>query len=182
LMSIINYNLLNKAVLEKGYTNTSDILNYVNNELTVSLHQSYRESSVRDGMDISICAINTKTLELQFSGANNPAYLIQNGVLTQLNANKFPIGSFVEEAIQSFTTQTLQLKTGDIVYLFSDGYADQFGGPDGKKFKYKQLKEMLLEIHSKTLQEQKDVLDKRLNDWKGALEQVDDICLIGVKF
>jgi len=182
LMSIVNYNLLNKAILEKGFTDTSDILNYVNNELTVSLHQSYRESSVRDGMDISICAINTKTLELNFAGANNPAYLIQNGVLTQLNANKFPIGSFVEEAMPSFTSQTLQLNKGDIIYLFSDGYADQFGGPDGKKFKYKQLKEMLLQIHLKPLTEQKEILDTRLTNWKGALEQVDDVCLIGVKF
>lgn len=182
LMSIVNYNLLNKAVLEKGYTSTSDILNYVNNELTVSLHQSYRESSVRDGMDISICAFNTKTKELQFSGANNPVYLIRGGTLSQLNADKYPIGSFVEETMPSFTSQTLQLEKGEVMYLFSDGYADQFGGPNGKKFKYKQLKEVLLEIQGKSMQEQKEILDKRLCDWKGTLEQVDDICVIGVKF
>lgn len=182
LMSIVNYNLLNKAVLEKGYRSTGDILNYVNNELTVSLHQSYRESSVRDGMDISICAFNTKTKELQYSGANNPVYLIRGGTLSQLNADKYPIGSFVEETMPSFTSQTLQLEKGDVMYLFSDGYADQFGGPNGKKFKYKQLKEMLVEIHSKPVAVQKEILDTRLNDWKGTLEQVDDICVIGVKF
>lgn len=181
LISIVNYNLLNKAVLEKDLVSPSEILNYVNNQLTIALHQSYQESSVRDGMDISLCAYNTKTCELKFSGANNPVYLIQNGSLIQLNANKFPVGSFVEEKINVFTEHHLQLQKGDSLYLFSDGYADQFGGAEGKKFKYKQFKEVLLDIHQLELSDQHKLLADKLEAWKGNLEQVDDVLVIGVR-
>lgn len=181
LISIVNYNLLNKAVLEKDLNDPADVLNYVNNQLTIALHQSYQESSVKDGMDISLCVINTLNNEMKYAGANNPVYIIQQNILTQLSADKFPVGSFVDEKITSFSTQTIQLNKGDLVYLFSDGFADQFGGKDGKKFKYKQFKETLLNIHEMEMADQQKILIERFMAWKGNLEQIDDVMVIGVK-
>lgn len=181
LISIVNYNLLNKAVLEKDLNNPADILNYVNQQLTVALHQTFQESSVKDGMDISLCVINTKTLELNYSGANNPIYILQNKELTQHNADKFPVGAFVDEQVPSFTSKQIQLQKNDLIYLFSDGYADQFGGEKGKKFKYKQLKDILVEYQDLPLNKQRSILEERFINWKGKLEQVDDVLVIGIR-
>lgn len=181
LISIVNYNLLNKAVLEKDLNDPADILNYVNHQLTLALHQTYQESSVKDGMDISLCVLNTKTFELQFSGANNPIYIIQQKEFNQLNANKFPVGAFVDEQVQSFTSTKIQLQKNDVIYLFSDGYADQFGGEKGKKFKYKQLKDLLQDSQDVSMTEQYSVLENKFYNWKGKLEQVDDVLIIGIK-
>lgn len=181
LISIVNYNLLNKAVLEQNLNNPAEVLNYVNSQLTVALHQTYQESSVRDGMDISLCVINTKTLQMEYAGANNPIYIVNEEGLLQLNANKFPVGAFIEEKIEYFTSQTVQLKKGDFIYLFSDGYADQFGGEKGKKFKYQQLKDLILNNKYLPMQEQKNVLEKKFNEWKCHYEQVDDVLIIGIK-
>ncbi len=181
LISIVNYNLLNKAVLEKELNDPAEILNYVNNQLTVALHQTFQESSVRDGMDISLCVINTKTLEIHYAGANNPIYIVSENALTQLVANKFPVGAFVDEKLQLFTSQKMRLEKGDLIYLFSDGYADQFGGQNGKKLKYKTFKEILLEIHHLSASEQQQILANRFTAWKGNLEQVDDVLVIGIR-
>ncbi|MBC7695158.1 MAG: tetratricopeptide repeat protein [Burkholderiales bacterium] len=181
LISIVNYNLLNKAVLEKDLNDPADILNYVNNQLIVALHQTYQESSVKDGMDISLCVLNTKTLEMNYAGANNPIYIISNNKLTQINADKFPVGAFIEEQIQTFNTKNIQLHKNDLLYLFSDGYADQFGGDKGKKFKYKQLKDILEEINLLPMPEQAKILENSFIEWKGALEQVDDVLVIGIR-
>ncbi len=181
LISIVNYNLLNKAVLEKDLNNPADILNYVNNQLIISLHQTYQESSVKDGMDISLCVINTKTLELNYAGANNPIYVISNQILTQFNADKFPVGAFIEDQIQTFTTQRIQLQKNDLLYLFSDGFADQFGGPKGKKFKYKQLKDIIEANMQLSMPQQASILTESFKNWQGPLEQVDDVLIIGIK-
>lgn len=181
LISIVNYNLLNKAVLEKDLNDPADILNYVNTQLIVALHQTYQDSSVKDGMDISLCVINTKTLELKYAGANNPMYIISNNQLEQLSPDKFPVGAFIEDKVQSFVSKQRQLQKGDSIYLFSDGFADQFGGPKGKKFKYKQLKDNLLEIQQLPMHKQFTVLTNNLTTWQGNLEQVDDILIIGIR-
>lgn len=181
LISIVNYNLLNKAVLEKELTDPAEILNAVNNWLTLSLHQTFQESTVRDGMDVSLCVINKKTLSLEFAGANNPAYIFKGGNFEALQADKFPVGAFVEEHLQSFTTKKMQLQKGDVIYLFSDGYADQFGGPNGKKFKYKQLKDLLGSICPMPVLEQRRILDEKMTEWRGSLEQVDDILVVGIR-
>ena len=153
----------------------------VNTQLILALHQTYQESSVKDGMDISLCVLNTKTLELQYAGANNPIYVLTNKELTQINADKFPVGAFIEEQIQSFTTKTIHLQKNDLLYLFSDGYADQFGGDKGKKFKYKQLKDILLEHQDLQMTEQCSILENSFTNWKGKLEQVDDVLVIGIR-
>lgn len=181
LISIVNYNLLNKATLEKDLNDPADILNYVNNQLIIALHQTYQESSVKDGMDISLCVINKKTLELNYAGANNPIYIINDKELIQINADKFPVGAFIEDKIQSFTTKKIQLQKNDLIYLFSDGYADQFGGEKGKKFKYQKLKDYLESIKHLSMIEQKENLATTFIDWRGNLEQVDDVLIIGVR-
>ena len=158
----------------------------MNHQLTLALHQTFQESSVKDGMDISLCVLNTKTLELQFSGANNPIYIIHQTEksateLVEVKADKFPVGAFVDEQVQSFTSKQIQLQKNDVIYLFSDGYADQFGGDKGKKFKYKQLKGILVEHQNISMHEQRSILENKFYNWKGKLEQVDDVLVIGIK-
>lgn len=182
LMSIVNYNLLNKAVLEKNLVMPGEILDSVNYYLTHSLHQSYNESSIKDGMDITLLTINKKSKEVYFAGANNPIYIISDGSLQEVKSDKFPVGAFIEENVKNFESKKLNTKPGDTIYLFTDGFADQFGGPKGKKFKYKQLTELLLENYTKSPQEQSLILNKTFQDWKGHLEQVDDVCILGIKF
>lgn len=180
LISIVNYNLLNKAVLEKHIYDPAKILNAVNDWLTESLHQSFASSIVKDGMDITVISINKKTNEILFSGAFNSIYTIQNNDLVEIKGDKFPVGAFIHEEKQYFTTKSIQLKKGDSIYLFTDGYADQFGGPKEKKFKYIQFKEMLYQISSQPLSEQHSIIKDKFNDWKGDLEQVDDVLVIGI--
>ena len=117
---------------------------------------------------------------MHFAAANNPLWIIRNGELLEYKPDKMPVGKYGEE-IKPFSLQTLNLQEGDIVYIFTDGYADQFGGPKGKKFKYKQLEEKLMEVHQKPLGEQKNILSKIFDDWKSNYEQVDDVLVIGVR-
>ena len=128
-MSIVNYNLLNKAVLEKGLTTAGEILDGVNAWLTESLHQSFQESTVRDGMDLSLCVINKKTKQLNFAGAFNSIYIVRNNEIEELIPDKQPVGAFIEDNIKPFTNSFYNLTENDVVYMFTDGYADQFGGP-----------------------------------------------------
>ena len=130
-------------------------------------------------MDIALCSYDRKTKELQFAGANNSLYVVSNGTLSEIKGDKQPIGAFDHR--RKFSNNTLILKEKDAVYLFSDGFADQFGGPAKKKFKYNQLKNLLLSIQEKTMAEQREALSHTMIDWMGDLEQVDDICVMGVK-
>ena len=146
-----------------------------------ALHQRGHELENKDAMDMALCVFNPKTLELQYSGANNPLYHIREKVLTEIKADKMPVGiNAIEE--ESFTNHSLQLKPGDIVYIFSDGYADQFGGPEDKKFKYGPLKELLIGISHHPMDKQCDELEKVITTWKGDTFQVDDILIFGIKF
>lgn len=181
LVSIVNFNLLNKAVLEKDLVLPSDILDAVNIWLTESLHQSYGESAVRDGMDVTLIAIPKHSNEVLFAGANNPIYHVSNGELKQIKGDKFPVGAFIEDKIQKFTTKRFMVEKGDSIFLFSDGFADQFGGPKGKKYKYAQFQEKLKMNCDLPLTQQYDVMRKEFLDWKGTHEQVDDVLLIGIK-
>jgi serine phosphatase RsbU (regulator of sigma subunit) len=138
------------------------------------------KNSLRDGMDISLCALNQETLELQFAAANNPLYLIRKGVLTQINADPFAIGGF-EPGAKNFKNNKIQLEKGDSIYIFSDGYADQFGGLKGKKFMYKQFRDMLIEISGMNMSDQRKYMDDAIENWRGTYEQVDDMLVIGVR-
>lgn len=180
LMSLVNYNLLNKAVLEKNLVKPADILDEVNKSLTISLHQTYNESAVRDGMDVALCALHKGNGQMQFAGAFNGGYIFKkDGSFLDLNGDKTPVGAFIEEKIALFTNHSLPLEKGDRVFIFSDGYADQFGGPKGKKLKYINLKKYIAESLHLDMQQQKKHLEDRFNEWKGKYEQVDDVLVIG---
>lgn len=180
LISIVNFNLLNRAVLEKGLRETGEILDATNLWLTESLHQSVHSSQIKDGMDVGIIALERSKRKVQFTGANNPMYHFHKNGLTEYKGDKFPVGAFEGEVLPHFTTNEIDLEEGDMLYLFSDGFADQFGGPAGKKFKYKQLKECLAAIKHLPMREQRKELMHVFDDWKGSLEQVDDVLIIGV--
>lgn len=180
MMSVIGIKALNQSIKNKEVNTTSEAMDYLNNDLyeTVNKHNE-GEGIIRDGMDISICALNFKAKTLYYSGANNPIYIIKNGALIELKPDKVPIGSSLNH--DPFSMQSVQLAPGDLIYAFTDGYPDQFGGEKGKKLKYKRFKELLLENANQEMNVQKDRLLEEFNLWKGNLEQVDDVCIIGIR-
>ena len=182
LISIVNFNLLNKAVLEKGLINPNEILDTVNIWLTETLNQKDSESRIKDGMDISLISIDKSSKECVFTGANNPLYLFSNNELNEFKGDKFPVGGYIHDEINNFVNHKIQLKQGDTLYLFSDGYADQFGGEKGKKYKYKPFKEALSKAKDLPINQQKAFLNETHLSWKGDLEQTDDILIIGIQF
>jgi len=132
-------------------------------------------------MDMSLCCVDYDKMELQFSGAFNPLYLIRDGKLIQYKADKFPVGFRVDGVVNNFTNNVIELKKGDTFYIFSDGYADQFGGPKGKKFMTGNFRELLIKTSEKPIEKQKDFLNTTIENWRGELEQVDDVLVIGVR-
>jgi serine phosphatase RsbU (regulator of sigma subunit) len=180
-MSIVGYNILKHSVNNNNFTTPSLILDALNQGVSETLHHGHEESQAKDGMDLSFCTIDYKNMELQFAGAFNPLYLIRDGELIQTKADKFPIGLFLGEEKKKFTNHKIKLQKGDTVYIFSDGYADQFGGPNGKKFMANHFRDLLLDVHKFPIEKQKDILNKTIEEWRGPLDQVDDILVIGVK-
>ena len=179
MVSVVCNNALNQSVKEFGITQPSLILEKSRDLVIETFAES--DETVQDGMDIAVCSLNTKTNELQFSGANNPLWIIRkNGTeVEEYKGDKYHIGKC--DMMKPFTNHTLQLNKDDTIYIFSDGYADQFGGEKGKKFKSKPFKALLLSIYTKSLNEQKELLMNHFEEWKGDLEQIDDVCIIGVK-
>jgi serine phosphatase RsbU (regulator of sigma subunit) len=172
-MSLLNISFLNEAITEKNIIEPHEILNHVRERLITSVSQD----GAQDGMDgILLCFDNGK---ITYAAAHNAPALIKNKNILNLTADKMPIGK--GEKGTSFTLHTIEARQGDTIYLYTDGYADQFGGSKGKKFKYKQLEELLLANCDKPMLEQKNILEKIINDWKGNLEQVDDILVIGIR-
>lgn len=180
-MSLIGANALTQIAGENGVEKPSVILDELNRLSSEALNKSAEGNEVRDGMDAAICSFDKNTNKLEYAGANNPLYLIRNGEVTQIKADKFAIASF-EPNSKNYTNHEIQVQEGDVIYLFSDGYADQFGGERGKKFMYRRFRELLLEIKDKSPIEQKSILNRTIEDWRGIHEQVDDILIIGVKF
>lgn len=174
-MSLLNINFLNEAINEKNISAPNEILNHVRKQLIEKMYGR------NDGMDaILLKAENTNnTFKIQYAAANNEPVLIRNNKAIPLPKDKMPVGK--GEKTESFTLQNMGVIKGDLLFLFTDGYADQFGGPKGKKFKYKQLEDILVANNNKPLIEQKELLEKTFNEWKGNLEQVDDVLLIGIK-
>jgi phosphoserine phosphatase RsbU/P len=180
-MSIVGYNQLHNAVNVKKARKASDILNELNQGVINTLNENSSESSIKDGMDMTLCVFDFKKKKVDFAGANNPMILVRNNTPVKYKGDRFPIGAFVEQKAQNFTNNVIDLKEGDMIYLFSDGYADQFGGPENKKFFTRRFEELLLNIHSRPLAEQKEMLKTTLYDWMGSNSQVDDILVIGIK-
>ncbi|MEX2379870.1 MAG: SpoIIE family protein phosphatase [Vicingaceae bacterium] len=180
-MSIVGYNQLRQAIISTSGSSPADILNQLNKGVTETLHQNDDNSKSKDGMDIAICSLDYNTLELEYAGAFNPLYLLRENEILQTKANKFPIGSYLKGRTYSFTNHKIQLQKGDQVYIFSDGYADQFGGPRGKKFMYKRFRDLLVKSSAESIDKQKEDLQIALNNWMKDEEQVDDILVIGVR-
>ncbi|MES2139474.1 MAG: SpoIIE family protein phosphatase [Bacteroidota bacterium] len=183
-MSIVGHNILKQVVSNNNFTTPAQILDSLNEGVSETLHHGgheHEEGQAKDGMDISFCTIDFKTLELQYAAAYNPLYIVRNGQLIQTKANKFPIGLFLGEEKKKFTNHTFQLERGDTIYIFSDGYADQFGGPYGRKFMAIPFRVLLMDINKEPIEKQKIILNKTIEDWRGQLDQVDDILVIGVK-
>jgi serine phosphatase RsbU (regulator of sigma subunit) len=181
LMSVVGFNYLHQAIMEKHIHEPNEILSYLDEGVNDRLRQTGGESGIKDGMDLGLCAFNRETSVLQYAGAYNPLYLVNREGLTETKADKLPIGMNDDGVVDIYTNHSYQLEEGDCVYLFSDGYADQFGGPRGKKFKYKQLRQVLEEIHDMPMLEQKHALINRFEEWRGDEPQIDDVLIMGLR-
>jgi ligand-binding sensor domain-containing protein/serine phosphatase RsbU (regulator of sigma subunit) len=179
-MSIIGHNSLNKVVREYGLTRPSAILDQLNAEVLKSIIQS-QEKGINDGMDLTLIAFNKQTFTLELAGAYNPIYLVRKGEVIVYKTDRFPIGMTTFDQNKTFTNYTVEIQPGDMIYMCSDGYADQFGSPEVKKFKSVNIKRILSEIWHLPVMEQRSRLEKEIMDWKGDLQQVDDIMFIGFK-
>ena len=183
-MSMLGMSLLKEIVVKEYMTQPDIILKRLRKEIIKALGQTGEYGEQKDGMDISLCSINTDSLEMQWSGANNPCLIIRSGELIELKADKMPIAIY--DKMDKFALHEMSLQKGDSIYLSSDGYADQFGGPDNKKFMSLRFKELLLTISTKPMNEQKNILDKTLEEWRigheAENEQTDDITVLGLKF
>ena len=178
-LTMLGMSFLNEITITSKLLHPSEILDELRKRIIKELGQTGKEGDSKDGMDISLMALNLQTLEIEWAGANNSLNFIQNGELKEIKANKQPVGYFPEP--KPFTNHRIQLQKGDTVYIFTDGYADQFGGPKGKKFRYSQFEKLLVSIQEKSMTEQREILSETIDKWKGELEQIDDICIIGVK-
>lgn len=182
-MSMINTSLLNEAINE-GNVQPNEILNHARRGIIRSLKQKGEVGEQKDGMDIGLVSLkfNGAKTELQYAGAANAMYLIrksENPSLEEIEPDPMPVA--ISPRMHDFKNNVLELQKGDSFYLFTDGYADQFGGPKGKKFKYSQFKQLLISLQNKSMSEQHDILKRTMDEWKGSLEQIDDILVIGVR-
>lgn len=212
-MSIVGNNYLVQGLTEPSVNSPADALNFLNKGVVKALRQdaSNKSNAVRDGMDIALCALENKTKTLHYAGAKNPVYVVRNNSVTnpfgenvpeknllksdsadiwlyEVKADKHPIGAFMDEELQPFTNKEIPVQSGDMIYVFTDGFADQFGGshlPDGegkgKKYTYKRFKQFLMAVSQLPTQEQFKKLETEFARWKGNTEQIDDVLVIGVR-
>ncbi len=185
-MSMLGIAYLNEIVYNfknQDEIKASDILNILRNRIKISLHQDKRKDTVSDGMDIALCIIDLEQKKMQFAGAYNPVFLIRfnpdegKNVLHQYKGDRMPIAIHLSE--RPFTNHLIDLETNDLIYLFSDGYYDQLGGMQGRKFLIKNFKELLLGVSFQTMEKQKQIIIEYFNNWKGDRDQIDDIMIMG---
>ena len=179
LMSMLGITMLHEIVNEKGVMNSDEILNQLRLSIARTLKQEGRIGEQKDGIDMALIIYDTQTRKLQFSGANNPIYIVRNGEMLEYKGNNMPVAYY--EKMSDFTRYTIEMKKGDTVYMFTDGFPDQFGGPQGKKFKYRPFKDLLLEVHERPMDEQHRILSLIFEEWKGELSQIDDVLVIGLR-
>jgi serine phosphatase RsbU (regulator of sigma subunit) len=188
LMSVVGNTLLNQTIKNPDINSPAQALDFLNVELPKNLKKENADDVVRDGMDLAMCAFDRKAGKLYFAGANNPLYLIRNNELLEFKGDKQGVSGADDITKTNFTNHVIDIRTDDCVYLFSDGYADQFGGEKdavtksgGKKFKYKRLKEYLLTICNLPMKRQEELLFAKTSEWRGEMEQTDDILVVGVR-
>ena len=181
IMSILGFELFRTTFAAFNEDNAGKFLDKLNYEFARFLTEE-QDYNIRDGMDVSLCIFDMGKRQLQFAGAINPLYLIRDDKLIEIKADRFSISFSKDyEITKEYKNNVLELKQDDMIYLFSDGYADQFGGPEGKKYKYRRFRHLLMNIHKMPVEEQRIFLDEAMENWKGDLEQVDDILVIGIK-
>jgi serine phosphatase RsbU (regulator of sigma subunit) len=178
-MSMLGHAFLDEIINTREIENAATVLNILRDEIINTLKQKGTAGEARDGMDISLIILDPEAGKLDYAGANNPLFIIKDGKLLKYQADRMPIGiHFI--SFTPFTNRKIVIKKGDYIYLFSDGFADQFGGPKGKKFMYKPFQDLLLRNHGKPMELQKEILDNTFEKWKGDREQVDDVMVIGM--
>lgn len=180
LISLMGYSLLNQALLERQLRRPAEILDFVSEGIQHALNQYKTAGEMRDGIDISLVSINRKEMTMQFSGAVNPFWLLRDGKIIEVKGDRFSLGTHFENG-HHFGNFEAQLQTGDTIYLFSDGFADQFGGDNDKKFSYARFRETLLSCHTESLSLQRGRLATAFDEWKGATVQTDDVCVLGFR-
>jgi serine phosphatase RsbU (regulator of sigma subunit) len=181
LLSLMGQNLLNQAVHERHLIRPAAILDYLNAGIQHTLNQYKKVGELRDGMDISLCVFEKGSMKMHFAGAINPMYIIRDGMLIQSKGNRFSIGSYFDNKMRPFTNQDTELQEGDVIYMFTDGYPDQFGGEDDRKMSHRRFRELLMSIHKEEMPEQKKMLEEQLDFWMQGSVQTDDICVIGIR-
>ncbi|MBI5010878.1 MAG: SpoIIE family protein phosphatase [Bacteroidia bacterium] len=179
-MSLLGVSFLNEIHNKSLTIRANEILNQLRDHVIKSLHQTGRNKEARDGMEIALCVIDKVKWKLQFSGAFRPLYILRKGEIHEMNGDNMPIGLYEEEDI-SFTNKEMQFEKDDMIYLFTDGYIDQMGGESRKTYKSQNFKKLLLSIHNNSMTEQKEILEKNYNDWRGMNDQIDDILIVGIK-
>ena len=179
-MSMIGNSFLNEMIIENKIKDTNLIMDGVSNKVKLSLDQKGRKGESRDGMDMVLCRLNMKTNELMYTGAKNSLLLIRDGEVIEYKGDKRPVGYYLGQNIL-FTAHKLTLQQKDTLYLFSDGYSDQFGGEKNKKYKSANFKRFLLSIKDKDMDTQRELMGKEFERWKGDIEQIDDVCVMGVR-
>ena len=179
-MSMICTSLLNENIIEKKVNNPGEILDNMRDKIIASLNNKDSKKETRDGMDVALCKINFEKLTLQYAGANNPLVHVRNGEINHVKANYQPVALTVGEK-KPFINNDIKLEKGDMIYIFSDGYADQFGGPKGKKYMTTKFRKYLASISELSMEEQHDMLEKEFYKWKGNHDQIDDVCVMGVR-
>lgn len=181
MMSMIGHNFLGQIVNEQDIEQPAQILNELHRKVLFALNKDYTSHDMKDGMDVALIRIDKKSGKIFFSGAVRPLYIVVDGELTIVKGDIYSIGGIKEVNAASFSQHEIEAPEGSCLYIFSDGFADQFGGPEGKKFKYRQLKEMIVKNSDRPMQEQLAVIERTFNQWKGPHEQVDDVCIIGLR-
>ncbi|MEO1655859.1 MAG: SpoIIE family protein phosphatase, partial [Bacteroidota bacterium] len=181
LISLIGFFLLNNIVNVKEANTPGEILDILDEEVTRTLKQDESDSSTKDGMDIALCKINPKKRQLEYAGAHRPLYYMSGGDLHEIKGNKFPIGGAQYKNRGKFTNTVINYKSDDSVYLFSDGFPDQFGGPKNKKFSPRQIREIIKANADLSLAEINRILDRQFEEWRGNNKQTDDVLMIGIK-
>jgi serine phosphatase RsbU (regulator of sigma subunit) len=179
-MSLIGLEFFRQIISINKVFKPSEILNQLNNSFD-ELFGGDHDISLKDGMDVSLCSFDLENRTLEYAGAFHPLYIVRNGELMVIKGDKTTIGPNIGFQRLPFNNHEVYLKKDDMIYLFSDGYADQFGGPEEKKFKYRRFRHLLLSVYEKPVEVQHQMLESSINDWRGNLEQVDDILVIGVR-
>ena len=180
-MTVIGNDLLNAIVIEDKITKAHRILDQLDKRIKFYLKQEEGSKSSKDGMDMALLVVDEINQTIEFAGAKNPLYYIREGELIQIKGSKHPIGG-VQNKAKVFHSEIIEYQEGDIFYMFSDGYQDQFGGPDDRKYSSKRFRELLLKVHKKSMIEQRDLLEFELHKWKGSSKQTDDILVMGLRF